>query len=1789
MAISTVGEQRTGSLYSAKVLDKAQVKASGSSIDVSLEANVGYLFTLIGTGSGKIYYSGADNALRVLNDEASVSENTYTFSFTFNQAVTKLYSIGYDGSLSVAEQKESNAFSFSNDATIASSIDIGTLAPTITATSSFTKKLDNHYMDADLDANNSENFVTFNAADGEVFEGGFYVVGSFGVSQNNMTASSYLTVDWSDGGANDIQEGDVIIMHTSVANGDAIDTTPEADFEYYTDETGLELFGVTSGYIRTLATSAGVDIVGEQLMFEVTSNIETSISVAMPTGLTATSSAAATGYVIRGVSAATLFSNTVWQSIYAPSSGITDLETIMTEKDWSRYLLDDEDHVDRHSVIFANFGFGASGNLYFKGMNTDHFIESTGSDTQDTTVVSAIKFVTDPEHYENDQTFDLFKEQVVFPSSPVPVVGWIGVYKAPELSSGNYSEIELLGSTHWSKLEQASEYSYTVTFADITSEPVTEDDFVIVAAAGCGSNTSNGTPFLVTDSNGANINTIGSANANDTYDGSTKMWGYNITDPLTEKDLTITATANDANLGVTSFAVYVLRSENGIGIGTNYNIDTAFREVENLSSTNGNNVTRVVSPAVLTPNSYTLVTGVITGATGVTTMGDFSSTDMQEFYADKLVGTTYSASTYFGLLPTNSYSTFPADDLLAYSESTAITQAVATTGLTFYTKENLSDTTTLTGSTYQYTADNKNWNTGTLTYLPRYDINAVSATSDGFVVTEVNSSSSIYTSADLSSWSEESLPYTNKFRKLAKNSTEDTLFLYPGKNDATLKCLSSYKATSTAEATYTFANTDYIIDRITDASVNYLDVYGPASIGVAAALDPAATSLSPVIVSTQDVSGVNGSTSQNGSATQYTVDTTGTQVGDTIIVYLSSANSVITSDIWRIETYDENVTLIELPDLYSLDSTTITLETRGYALKVNQSFLDNPVIQLVPGSNGGTATTVATVTVQTWRNADINNIVATSETVQSGTQDTVTPLDALSADYPNTDDAAVVLFGGFASASNGLTVWTHDILEAAGYTYALHSAKNDTADASQILAVWSGSWDGVADESPADITMASSPGAGSTRTIFTVIIPGTKVQAASAAISKSVPNIYGNKELALPTLLEDDVVFLSLSILADSDLTLSLQTAGYTKIDEVASQTYYTPLQDKINNFAVFYKAMGATPDTSVEITGTGSYDDYASVQMLFLRNLNTASLISDYSSSATSTVPGELSVSASDVIMSFSSIAKDGIPIFKNEFVGESSSVIIKNSKGISLSDTVGGTKTVFEIPMFEDITFYDKDSKWYAVSQLDKRVYSSLTYNDPDSWEEVINLNLQTSPYQTLDRIVLGKSLIFLYSERKSEYLVSTLNGASITEYTIDQSGGMVGIIATGSWFLLRVTGEGADAINKRFGRVYRTLDGSTLQSFITAQTKTWFVDDQNIYFHSLSYPLSYLSADAGTSASSIASFIADENRDASEIIDITYFKGKYVALGFGGNGYGVFYKSDDGETFDESYPWNLSSVSYLTDTYEIKMKAFDDVLFVWNKDPELRTTYVNYSYNGESIAPANISVGNVNDVEVYQRGNDERYLIAGQSANQTVTHLKITDGVDTDYSSTAFFGSALETALDSMFVNDGANSELIITSDSDVSYSATDSATTNNITPSTVQYFTGSLKDKTWGQLQNIANDNGIVRLAFAEQLTNSYAYSYNVTDDGWSSGTLPRTMTNPKSVKIEASGILLVLIFDSTSVAATVDGISWFDADLDQEISIGNLVLGPISTTNNEIFIVNENKSLTRITDSRIEVL
>lgn len=93
--------------------------------------------------------------------------------------------------------------------------------------------------------------------------------------------------------------------------------------------------------------------------------------------------------------------------------------------------------------------------------------------------------------------------------------------------------------------------------------------------------------------------------------------------------------------------------------------------------------------------------------------------------------------------------------------------------------------------------------------------------------------------------------------------------------------------------------------------------------------------------------------------------------------------------------------------------------------------------------------------------------------------------------------------------------------------------------------------------------------------------------------------------LTLTSLQQDDIVIVSYNEAATSDLALSMVTSGYTAVpnDLSLNDLYSDDTFD--TNLGVFYKFMGATPDTSAVVNGSANANDAVRAAYMAFRGVD--------------------------------------------------------------------------------------------------------------------------------------------------------------------------------------------------------------------------------------------------------------------------------------------------------------------------------------------------------------------------------------------------------------------------------------------------------------------------------------------------------------------------------------------------------------------------------------------------------
>lgn len=106
----------------------------------------------------------------------------------------------------------------------------------------------------------------------------------------------------------------------------------------------------------------------------------------------------------------------------------------------------------------------------------------------------------------------------------------------------------------------------------------------------------------------------------------------------------------------------------------------------------------------------------------------------------------------------------------------------------------------------------------------------------------------------------------------------------------------------------------------------------------------------------------------------------------------------------------------------------------------------------------------------------------------------------------------------------------------------------------------------------------------------------------------------GNVILTLPAMNQNDLVIVAYAI-GDNDsidFNMAMVTAGYTEIADL----FADDVQD--TNLGVFYKFMGATPDTTAEVDGQGGADAAVAAVALVFRGVDTGTPFDVASTTAT-------------------------------------------------------------------------------------------------------------------------------------------------------------------------------------------------------------------------------------------------------------------------------------------------------------------------------------------------------------------------------------------------------------------------------------------------------------------------------------------------------------------------------------------------------------------------------------------
>lgn len=184
--------------------------------------------------------------------------------------------------------------------------------------------------------------------------------------------------------------------------------------------------------------------------------------------------------------------------------------------------------------------------------------------------------------------------------------------------------------------------------------------------------------------------------------------------------------------------------------------------------------------------------------------------------------------------------------------------------------------------------------------------------------------------------------------------------------------------------------------------------------------------------------------------------------------------------------------------------------------------------------------------------------------------------------------------------------------------------------------------------------------------------------------------------LTLPVgIAEDDVVYVAAVTSGSVDATMAMTTSGYTKLcDLFANDTNDT-------NLGVFRKVMGASPDATAVVTGTGS--GFITIGAVFhvWRGADTATP----EDVATTTATGLNSATPNPPAIT--TVTNDAVVLAIGGSVGELDAVSNAPSGYSNLIDTLVGTSNVM---MASKVTA--------AAGAQDPASYSDISGDSTDSW---------------------------------------------------------------------------------------------------------------------------------------------------------------------------------------------------------------------------------------------------------------------------------------------------------------------------------------------------------------------------------------------------------------------------------------------------------------------------------------
>ena len=179
--------------------------------------------------------------------------------------------------------------------------------------------------------------------------------------------------------------------------------------------------------------------------------------------------------------------------------------------------------------------------------------------------------------------------------------------------------------------------------------------------------------------------------------------------------------------------------------------------------------------------------------------------------------------------------------------------------------------------------------------------------------------------------------------------------------------------------------------------------------------------------------------------------------------------------------------------------------------------------------------------------------------------------------------------------------------------------------------------------------------------------------------------------------VQNDLVIVYYGVGSAVDRSIGVTTAGYTEVAELYSSDGYA------TNLSVSYKFMGATPDTQVTVSATGSTSDSGAVAIHVWRDVNLASPLDVTSTTATGTnsvlcnPPAITPVTTGAVIVSGGAGGHtDGAQTFSSSDLSNFATI----GKNLTYDATVGVGSAVWTSGAFDpaQFTFSGSNSSSYS-----------------------------------------------------------------------------------------------------------------------------------------------------------------------------------------------------------------------------------------------------------------------------------------------------------------------------------------------------------------------------------------------------------------------------------------------------------------------------------------------------------